>query len=172
MTEEKQYVTGKVASINDWKSGKGVWVNLEGDPNDYFAYKNKAPKLGEEGTWQVKEGTGIFSDKVELVKKQAQAQAKEAHQKKTQEDFEDAAKIYLTKAEADAVRQNSIERQCALKAAANVVSNLSDPKGSYTIKNMTDTVLELAEPFRAWIQCEEPKLPEPPEEPDEPDTGE
>jgi len=171
MPAKTETVTGKVASLNDWKSGKGVWVNLEDNPNDFFAYKNKAPKLGEEGTWQVKEGTGIFSDKVELVKKQGGTPEKPAKQENPVAAIESADRVYLTRAEADAVRQNSIERQSAIKTAGALVGELYPREPKFDHEKALDNVRYIADGVLAWIRMDESKLPEPPEEPDEPDTG-
>ena len=61
MTKQNQTVTGTVSQVTEWKSKKGSWINLEGNPNDFFAYKGKVPTSGVTGTWEVKEGKGFRS---------------------------------------------------------------------------------------------------------------
>ena len=158
-------VTGTVASTRDWKSGKGSWVNLDNNSNDFFAYKAKVPKVGETGTWKVKEGTGVMADKVELVKKQDETDLDKVRKETADKDMEIVQKSIDSGEKTYFERQNLIIRQCCIKAASVVVDKLGVPGKTTNIPAISNTICEVADRLYAWITESDYKLPEPPEEP-------
>lgn len=165
MTEDKDTVSGKVASITPWKSGKGSWINLEGDSNDFFAYTGKVPKMGTEGTWEVKEGKGFLADKVELVKLAGEPDLNKVRKESSDRDMKLVEKSIESGEKTYFERQNLIIRQCCIKAAAGFVGELFPRQKSAGISEATREALWAADKFYDWVISRGEKLPEPPEEP-------
>ena len=165
MTDEQQTVTGEVASTVDWKSGKGSWVNLKDNSNDFFAFKGGVPKVGESGTWTVKEGTGPMSDKVELVKAVKEATLKEKIKAQAEAEVKEFEKLAAKGDDVYFDRQNLIVRQTCMKAAAMVVSGSIERKPSRDWPKFASCVCDVADKLYDWVVGNEPSLPEPPEEP-------
>jgi hypothetical protein len=164
MTELIETVTGEIAKIVVWKTGKGFFLSIMDNSNDFYAFGKCNCIVGDMVTLACKEGTGSFSDKI-LISKMIKVTIKKADVPKNPlADVPNGAQIYLTKAEADAVRQNSIERQCALKSAVDLVGELYPRATLIDNDKIEDLVLRFAQTFFDWIACNEPELPEPPEE--------
>ena len=162
---EAETVTGTVASTRDWKSGKGSWVNLDNNSNDFFAYKAKVPKVGETGTWKVKEGTGVMADKVELVKTVDGVDLKAVRKETADKDMEIVQKSIDSGEKTYFERQNLIIRQTCIKAAASVVGNILEKGNAFKWDTVSSNVTDVAEQLYAWVTESDQKLPEPPEEP-------
>ncbi|KKL09577.1 hypothetical protein LCGC14_2564490 [marine sediment metagenome] len=165
MTDKGMTVSGEVVSVTDWKSGKGAWVNLKDNSNDFFAFKGKVPVVGLTGTWTVKEGTAHMSDKVELVKllrgPDLKAVAKETADKDmaiVEKSIESGEKTYFA-------RQNLIIRQTCIKSASVAVAGIAYSDDASLWPKVGDRIIELAERLYAWVTESDHKLPEPPEEP-------
>ncbi len=43
---EKDKVEGKVARITSWKTGKGYFLNIENDSNDYYGFGKCKGEVG------------------------------------------------------------------------------------------------------------------------------
>lgn len=164
MSQPKDTVTGTVVAVKPWKTGKGFFLNLEGDSNDYYSFGKTALEEGDTATFEVSEGTGGFADKIKLDKLVPTAVEKQQETEKTMPGVETGDKVYLTREEAQAVRQNSIERQCALKAAVQVVGELYPRQEKMDNVKIIDYVETFAVKFLAFIQDEDSPLPEPPGE--------
>jgi len=171
MAAKTETVTGEVAAVKPWATGKGYFMNFVDDSNDYYGFGTPKIKEGETVALEIKEGTGTFSDKIAIVKKLAKPLEKAKVQENPVAAIESADRVYLTRAEADAVRQNSIERQSAIKTAGALVGELYPREPKFDHEKALDNVRYIADGVLAWIRMDESKLPEPPEEPDEPDTG-
>ncbi|KKL97759.1 hypothetical protein LCGC14_1831240, partial [marine sediment metagenome] len=122
-------------------------------------------KPAQEVNLEVSPGTGNFSDKIKLDKVVDKPTEKSLERKKAIADFKSADTVYLTRAEADAVRQNSIERQCAVKTAGNIIASTIQKSKTTDVIVLSQATLALADRLLCYIKMEEPKLPEPPEEP-------
>ncbi len=165
MIDKGMTVSGTVVEVTAWKSGKGSWINLEGNPNDFFAYAKRVPAKGTEGTWDVQEGKGFLADKVELVKlvkePDLKAVAKETADKDmaiVEKSIESGEKTYFA-------RQNLIIRQTCIKAAAVLVAaEIQAGKAVLKVGTYLRTI-QLADGLYAWVTESDRKLPEPPEEP-------
>ena len=165
MTDKGMTVSGTVVEITAWKSGKGSWINLEGNPNDFFAYAKRVPAKGTEGTWDVQEGKGFLADKVELVKlvkePDLKAVAKETADKDmaiVEKSIESGEKTYFA-------RQNLIIRQTCIKAAAVVVAKIAEKGKEANVDSAANVLCAMADRLYAWVTESDQKLPEPPEEP-------
>jgi len=165
MSQDKETVTGTIAQIKTWSKGNGYFLSMENDGNDYYAFGKCQVKEGDSATFEVSEGTGSFSDKIKIDKKLDKPTEKSLERKKEIDDFKSADKVYLSREEAEAVKQNSIERQCALKAAAGIIGELYPREEKLDTVKIVDYVQYLFDKFLDKIQGNEEHLPEPPEEP-------
>ena len=121
---EQETVSGTIAAIKQWKKGSGFFLSLEGNSQDFYKFGKNPPEVGAAVEMEVKEGTGIFSDKLEVVQigKGAPGKAKPAEKpkeepEKPEETFKEGVKVYMDK-------QNLIVEQTCLKVAGEVVSHL------------------------------------------------
>jgi len=121
---EKDTVKGTITQIKTWKKGNGFFLNLDGDEADYYKFGKPTHEPGDEVELTVKEGTGAFSDKLEIVKigKGASETTKPTENKQDEDKSfkelcEDGAKVYMDK-------QNLIVEQTCLKAASDIVGHL------------------------------------------------
>ena len=158
-------VTGTVASTRDWKSGKGSWVNLDNNSNDFFAYKAKVPKVGETGTWKVKEGTGVMADKVELVKRLDDVDLNAVRKESADKDLEIVEKSIESGEKTYFKTQNLINRQSAAKTTSRVVAAMISAGLLKDKLSIANTHLYLADRVYYYITEQEEELLEPPEEP-------
>ncbi len=163
MTDKPTTVRGKVAKITEWQSGKGFFLNFEGDENDYYKFGPAKVEVGQTVAFECKPGSKIFSDKVELIKKVEAGTDTIDVNKLKQEVFKTADTVYLSKAEADAVRQNSIERQSAIKSACALVGAIHSKSKTDSWNDVANNVTDIADKFLDFIKMDEPKLPEPEE---------
>ncbi len=121
MPEEKT-ASGTVAAVKPWQSGKGYFLSLMNDENDYYAF-GLCKAMPDDGVvLTVKPGDGDFSDKVHITKLETGAKpaapAKTPHEKgvdELHESIKNGKTAYFNK-------QNVIVEQCCLKAAAEIVS--------------------------------------------------
>jgi len=140
-------VRGRIASLLPWKSGKGYFLNLENDQNDYFGHGTSKREVGEEVTMQVKPGEKGWEHKTQIVscKKQVQEKIKE-EAKQTEPSATDAGEIpdgltvYMDK-------QRAIIEQSCLKAAANLVGELFPRQEAFNKEIMVDLVLWIKDKF-------------------------
>ena len=161
MTDAPTTVKGKIAKIMTWASGKGFFLSFEGDENDYYKFGSCKYSEGQEVCFECKPGSNKWADKVEIVKEVKVGNATIDVNKIKQESFKSADTVYLTKAEADAVRQNSIERQSAIKSAAAIISRVVGTDSNWKVKMLAESTINLAHEFLEFIKDEEPKLPDP-----------
>lgn len=117
-------VKGVIGSTRQWPSGKGYFLTLEDDSNDYYGFGSCKYSEGDEVEIDVQEGTGKFSDKFQVVAKQvlpatpAQAKPKAPEAKPAPvSEYKNAANVYFE-------RQDIIVKQTCLKAAAELVGEL------------------------------------------------
>lgn len=61
-------VEGIVSAVKVWKTGKGYFLNLEGDDTDYYAFGGVDTDVENTVKLTVKPGTGTFSDKCQITK--------------------------------------------------------------------------------------------------------
>jgi len=162
---EKDKTTGKVARITEWKTGKGYFLNLQDDQNDYYGFGKCKAKIGETVDLEVSEGTGSFADKIKIDKLHSGATVKQVEQETKDKDMEIVNKSIASGENTYFERQNLIIRQTCIKAAANLVgtANASEKAGDFP--TMVTRVCDVAEQFYAWVTESDLKLPEPPEEP-------
>jgi len=165
MAEETQTVSGEVVSVTPWKSGKGSWVNLQDNSTDFFAFKAKVPKVKETGTWVVKEGTGVMSDKVELVKPVKETTLNEKIDFKKKEEVKEFEKLAAKGDDVYFDKQNLIIRQSSMKSAAVLAAAYIQHHKELGTKAIFALASDLADSVYAWVTESDQKLPEPPEEP-------
>ncbi|KKM24642.1 hypothetical protein LCGC14_1603150, partial [marine sediment metagenome] len=58
MTEGKDTVSGTVARVIPWKTGKGYFLNIADDSNDYYGFGKCKGEVGCFVELEVSEGTG------------------------------------------------------------------------------------------------------------------
>ena len=165
MPEQTTTVKGEVGKINLWKNKPGYFLLLMGDQNEYYNFGKCPFTVSEQVELEVKEGTGTFSDKYQIVRKAQSLPRKAVVQEKAKtageimaEGIESSDKVYFD-------RQNLIVRQTCLKAGAEVVGHIVTRINVLPGKAIASSVLELAEMFYNWVVEAEEMLPEPPEEP-------
>ena len=163
MPVETDNVSGKIAEVKTWSSGKGFFLNLEGNTNDFYGFSSCRFKEGDTVDLEVKEGTGNFSDKL-LISKMATAKEKKATPAKIAgvpiPNGNDYAK---QKQEYDTAKNDSITRQCIIKASGRLCAGLFERSKSPDAPKVSDTVCYIADKLYAWVTREEEPLPEPPE---------
>ena len=164
MTETDK-TTGKVARITNWKTGKGYFLNLDGNSNDFYGFGSCKAKLGETVDLEVSEGTGNFADKIKVDKIHCGVTVKQVEKETHDKDMEILDRSIKSGENTYFERQNLIVRQCALKAAANAVGACAEKAESKDWATLANTVCSVADQFYAWITESDQKLPEPPEEP-------
>ena len=164
MTETDK-TTGKVARITNWKTGKGYFLNLDGNSNDFYGFGACKAKLGETVDLEVSEGTGNFADKIKIDKLYSKATVKEAVKETADKDMEIVKKSIESGENTYFERQNLIIRQTCIKAAAELVKSVYNEKGADQWQYAVPKALEIADRFYAWVTESDQKLPEPPEEP-------
>jgi len=163
MTEETTTVKGEIGKLVEWKTGKGHFLNLKGDKNDYYAWGKSKHKEGETVELTVKEGTGNFSDKMQITqikalqpeKAQVQEKAMTAAQK-MQEYCESADKTYYD-------RQDLIVKQCCIKAACELVGELKPRQEKEDWDNVCEKALYVADKLYFWVTDQEENQEEPQE---------
>lgn len=164
MPEEKQTVSGEVGKVVVWNSKKGYFLNLKGQEQDFYAFGAPKAKEGQQATFEVSPGTGSFEDKVKLDKLVTEKKHLPEDSKKADTEFPDGKTVYLTRAEADAIRQNYINRCSAVKSAAELVAAAIRAAPKPNMKEASTNTLHIAGKFLTFIKDEEPELPEPPED--------
>ena len=164
MPEEKT-VSGTVAGTTEWKSGKGSWINLQNDGNDYFAYSGKVPEEGETGTWVVAEGSGFAEGKIELVKPATIGPKKVEVAGKRSEAMEIVDKSIESGEKTYFDTQDLIVKQCCVKVAANAVGEIKGRESPADWDKISENITFVAEHLYNWIMGIEESLPEPPEAP-------
>jgi len=144
---ETDRVTGEIAQLREWTSGKGYFMNLTGDTNDYYGFGGCRYAVGSEVTMDVKEGTGTFSDKIQVTTikagkpKAGESTAKETNVKKAYDgDFKDAKAHYMDK-------QQLIVQQSSMKAAAEIVAAGIKQGFIKDLKSATEAALTMKDKF-------------------------
>ncbi|KKK68019.1 hypothetical protein LCGC14_2948240, partial [marine sediment metagenome] len=74
---EKGKVEGKVSRITAWKTGKGYFLNIDGNSNDFYGFGSCKGEVGCFVELEVSEGTGNFSDKIRIDKLYSKQTVKE-----------------------------------------------------------------------------------------------
>ena len=162
---EKDNVTGKVVRITAWKTGKGYFLNIENNSNDFYGFGSCKGEVGCFVQLEVSDGTGNFSDKIKIDKLHSKATVKEAVQETKDKDMEIIDKSIESGERTYFARQNLIIRQTCIKAAARLAAAEIMAK---TVKNNispAERTQDIAEMLYAWVTESDQKLPEPPEEP-------
>ena len=155
MSEEEEAqltdtVSGEIGKITPWKSGKGYFLNLKGNENDFYGFGSCKKQVGAKVTLTVKEGTGQFSERYLIVKISDSAQEKPVQKEKpkvAQENVLDSVKDGLT---VYVEKQELIVRQTCIKAAAEVVGHLVERSPKLPGKDIGDAVIDLADMFVAF----------------------
>jgi len=162
---EKDKVQGKIARITEWSSGKGYFLNLENDKNDYYGFMKCKGEVGCFVELEVSEGTGNFADKVKIDKLHSKQTVKETRKETADKDIKLVEDSIKSGENTYFERQNLIIRQTCIKAASNLVGELYPRKESIGLVGAGGAVIETAERFYAWVTETDQRLPEPPEEP-------
>ena len=151
MTMEKEVLTGKVARVTPWSSGKGGFVSFEGNDEDYYYFGSSKYSEGEQCTVECAPGSGTFSDKIELKKKISgpdSGSEPALDPAKPKDDFESAAQdgltVYLDK-------QNLIVAQCCMKIAGQVVGDLLVGSDEMVWEDIDKLIFERADAYFARI---------------------
>ncbi|KKL50421.1 hypothetical protein LCGC14_2305660 [marine sediment metagenome] len=165
MIDKGMTVSGTVVEITEWKSKKGSWINLEGNPNDFFAYAKRVPAKGTEGTWDVQEGKGFLADKVELVKLVTEIDLSAVVKTAAASDMAIVEKSIESGEKTYFARQNLIIRQTCIKAAAMVISRVVGTDSNWKVQKLIEGTTDIAEGLYAWVTESDQRLPEPSEEP-------
>jgi hypothetical protein len=142
---------GKVVRLNEWAKGKGYFVNLEGSELDFYDFRKASISIGEFVRITSQPGTKNFAEKQEVMRIEKPMQqvsskgpAAAPAQKPVSSQEPNWDKIRGEK-------RDSIERQCALKAAVELV------KGSMPIGETIDVLgfaaqaLEVSKKFEAYL---------------------
>ena len=159
---ETTTIKGKVGKIQKWKSGKGCFLFLQGDENEYYKFGSAPFREGDEICYEASPGTGSFEDKIQLGKKlpitaqtQSVPEKREAQQQKKDNGFQSADIVYKE-------TQECIVEQCALKTAGRIVARLYPRTPEIDWQDVIDKTLLLKDKFACDIltggeTIEEPK---------------
>jgi len=165
-------VQGVIGKVTPWQSGKGYFLALQGDNNDYYAFSKHLPNEGDNVQLTVTKGTGGFSDRLQITKlepakrtleeiKQAKKEADEIVQQSTM-----AGDRFYFK------REDLIIKQTCIKAAAEVIGHCVERSKTPALKGLTDAVIDMADRFYCYV-TEQEEAPRTEKEPaDEPEEGE
>ena len=164
MTETDK-TTGKVARIVTWTSGKGYFLNLQDDSNDYYGFMKCKAKVGETVDLEASEGTGNFADKIKIDKLYSKATVKEAVKETEDKDLKILNDSIKSGENTYFERQNLIIRQACIKAAASLAGSIAKNIDKANTKVAISMAEEIADALYAWVTESDQRLPEPPEEP-------
>jgi len=162
---EKGKVEGKVSRITAWKTGKGYFLNIDGNSNDFYGFGSCKGEVGCFVELEVSEGTGNFSDKIRIDKLYSKATVKEAVKETADKDMEIVAKSIESGENTYFARQNLIIRQTCIKSASVIVVGEMRTNPVVVETGIIERTLFIAERLYAWVTESDLKLPEPPEEP-------
>ena len=164
MTETDK-TTGKVARIVAWTSGKGYFLNLQDDSNDYYGFMKCKAKVGETVDLEISEGTGNFSDKIKVDKMHCGVTVKQVEKETHDKDMEILDKSIESGEKTYFDTKNIINRQSGAKSSAPVVAAMIRAGLLKTKVEIAEAHLYLADKIYFYITEQEESLPEPPEEP-------
>lgn len=139
--------SGKVASVKPWKKGNGYFMNLEDDQNDYYAFGHCSANEGDTVELEVSEGTGGFSDKICINKILKSSGRKWKGKIEKDEDAEEGPAVQEKPAYSGLSRDESIQKQCCLKAAARLVGIVNSGNKEADIKKLTEQAMNMANRF-------------------------
>ena len=158
---ETETITAEIAAVKQWTSGKGYFLNLKDSADDYYKFGAVTVTPGTTVELVVKEGSGNFADKIEVVKIKAMpstpAQVNEKVQsrdEKLKTYFESTGKEYVD-------RQKLIVQQTCLKAAVQLVSELYPRTEVFSREKMIELVLTIKDKFYFDIMSGENEMQEP-----------
>ncbi len=156
---------GKVSRITAWKTGKGYFLNLDGNSNDFYGFGSCKGKVGETVEMEVSEGTGNFADKIRIDKLYSKQTNNEAVKETEDKSMEILNKSIASGENTYFERQNLIIRQTCIKSASRIVSRVVGTDSNWKSQMLIDLSCEIADGLYAWVTESDYKLPEPPEEP-------
>ncbi len=162
---EKNKVEGKVSRITAWKTGKGYFLNLDANSNDFYGFGSCKGEVGCFVELEVSEGTGNFSDKIKIDKMHSKQTVKEAVKETADKDLKIVEDSIKSGENTYFARQNLIIRQTCIKSASAIVAGSIQGASITDTKRLFVRVSDLAESMYAWVTESDQKLPEPPEEP-------
>lgn len=158
MPGEIKHVTGVIADTRRWTSGKGSFINLEGDQNDYYKYGACTFQKGDKVELRVKQGAGQFSEKFEVVGfEHIKAETPKPAEKvkvvpsNSELKVQTAEKIYTD-------RNEAIVKQSCLKASAPIVAALISTGVIKAKQEAKEFATELADFMYCYVvEGEEPE---------------
>ena len=141
MSEETS-VEGLVEKIVPWESGKGYFLNIEFDENDYFGYGSSKAKIDSVVAIEFKKGSGSFGGKRQITKLVLVDKSEKDSQGDSIKSVGANPAPHINGVSANEKRQELIMRQSCMKAASAFVSNSltpeKNPDWSERVKLVTD----------------------------------
>lgn len=148
-------VQGVIAQVKPWKNGGGYFLSLVGDSNDYYGWKTCKFNEGDAVELSVKEGTGKFADKVQILSVKAQGAAKtEAAPRKSkvetsiEKSVRQGNSVYFNKDEL-------ICKQCCVKAASPITAAMICAGLLKTKKEILEADIDIADRKFCYITEQE-----------------
>jgi len=158
---ETETITAEIAAVKQWTSGKGYFLNLKDSADDYYKFGAVTVTPGATVELVVKEGSGNFADKIEVLKIKALPSTPAQVKGKVQERNEKINAYKEAGEFNDRHRQEMIVEQCCLKAAATIVAGLYPKSEVFAREKIIEYVLTIKDKFYANIMQNEGELKEP-----------
>lgn len=122
MTDKIEIISGKLSNVITWASQKGCFYSIEGDNRDFYKFGPPKAKAGDAVKMEVKPGTRNFKDKMEVTSiVLAGAETNGSAELPAKAPTAPPKPVDNFK-ERESTRQDSIKRQCAMKAACRLVA--------------------------------------------------
>lgn len=161
---ETDIISGTISQVREWSKGNGYFLVIDGNDSDFYAFGKPKFQAGDNVELEVKEGSGNFSDKMQITKIGKGPGKAAAPAKIAGEEVPNASKYGEIENERYAARQDLIVRQTCMKTAGEVVSHLTTRATSIDSPKALDNVRYIADGLYDWVMRNEPPLPEPTEE--------
>ena len=147
MTTEQGTMRGTIDRINAWKSGKGYFFTIDESDDEFYGFGSCTGKEGFGYKLEFKAGSGKFQDKYELITLTTEI-PEDPNVDPTFTNRNALPKpVSPIKAGFSEGRNTSIERQCSVKAAANLVGELLPREKVINWDEVGRIVVDLADVF-------------------------
>ena len=147
MTTEQGTMRGTIDRINEWKSGKGYFFTIREGDEEFYGFGSCTGKPGTGYKIEFKAGSGKFEDKYELLKLTAEIPEDPNVQPTFTNRIVPSKPVSPIGTGFSDGRNESIMRQCCLKAAANLVGELSPREKTINWDDVTRIVVDMADVF-------------------------
>ena len=151
MMEQNESAQGVIGAVNQWKSGKGCFVKLNENDADFFKFGVFVSKPGDFVRLHIKQGTGNYSDKYEILRtEKLEAGETTAQKPASGQDFKQASLPTQKPVSVDDTK-GRILRSVTLKCATQLHAATLKVGDRTSVKEMVLDVIETASQLESYI---------------------